>query len=118
MLPEAPPRPTQPNLQLTPPWHMKCIQIRGGATWPGRSGPRHIQFQGRRITMDNDLEKFFGELAPGTAGDDLIIEKKIGEGAMANLYLVRDTCGTQRVIKVQGRSFTEERAGCIAAAAE
>ena len=64
--------------------------------------------------MDNDLEKFFGELAPGTAVDDLIIEKKIGEGAMANLYLVRDTCGTQRVIKVPRRSFTEDPVSLIA----
>src|SRR4030067_479076 len=93
---------------------MKCIQIRGGARWPDRSGPRHNQYQGRRITMDNDPEKFFGEPEPGAAVDGLIIEKKIGEGAMANLYLVRDTCGTQRVIKVPRRSFTEDPVSMIA----
>jgi serine/threonine protein kinase len=64
--------------------------------------------------MDNAVDKFFGELAPGAAVDDLVIEKKIGEGAMANLYLVRDAGGEQRVIKVPRQSFTEDPVSLIA----
>ncbi len=59
-------------------------------------------------------EKFFGDLEPGTAVDDLVIENKIGEGAMANLYLVRDAGGEQRVIKVPRQSFTEDPVSLIA----
>ena len=64
--------------------------------------------------MDRNLEKFFGELEPGGSVDGFAIEKKVGEGAMANLYLVRNADGQQRVIKVPRQSFSVDPINLIA----
>ncbi|MEK7758735.1 MAG: bifunctional serine/threonine-protein kinase/universal stress protein [Pseudomonadota bacterium] len=64
--------------------------------------------------MDNSLERFFGDIAPDASVDGLTVEKKIGEGAMANLYLVRDAAGGQRVIKVPRQSFKVDPVSLVA----
>jgi len=64
--------------------------------------------------MDLNLGKFFGDLEPGGSVDGYIIEKKVGEGAMANLYLVRDADGQQRVIKVPRQSFKADPVSLVA----
>lgn len=51
------------------------------------------------------LENCCDEFALGNVVDGLVIEKTIGEGAMANLYLVRDVGGERRVIKVPRQSL-------------
>ena len=64
--------------------------------------------------MDTSLEKFFGDIAPDASVDGLTVEKKIGEGAMANLYLVRDTDGVQRIIKVPRQSLKVDPVSLVA----
>ncbi len=64
--------------------------------------------------MDTSLERFFGNGAPDASVDGLTVEKKIGEGAMADLYLVRDAQGGQRVIKVPRQSFKVDPVSLVA----
>ena len=64
--------------------------------------------------MDTSLEKFFGDIAPDASVDGLTVEKKIGEGAMANLYLVRDADGVQRIIKVPRQSLKVDPVSLVA----
>jgi serine/threonine protein kinase len=78
----------------------------------GHSG-REIKNEQRTI-MDRTLEKFFGEMEPGFSVDGFTIEKKVGEGAMANLYLVRDANGQQHVIKVPRQSFNIDPVSLVA----
>lgn len=59
-------------------------------------------------------EKIFGDIAPDTSVDGLTIEKKIGEGAMANLYLAHAADGGQRVIKVPRQSFAVDPVSLVA----
>ena len=56
----------------------------------------------------------FGELVPGMRLDDLTVERRIGEGAMANLYLVRDAAGHERVIKVPRQSLAVDPVSTVA----
>jgi len=99
-------------LRFNPPWHTKCI-YQDSAIWSNRPG-RAITKIRLALGMDYTPDKFFGELEPGASLDGHVIEKKIGEGAMANLYLVRDAGGEQRVIKVPRQSFTEDPVSLIA----
>jgi serine/threonine protein kinase len=43
---------------------------------------------------------WFGKLEPGDTFNGLTVERVVGEGAMASLYLVRDSDGRERVIKL------------------
>jgi serine/threonine protein kinase len=56
----------------------------------------------------------FGNLQPGSQIDDLIIERKVGEGAMANLYLAVDSTGQERVIKVPCQSLSADPVSAVA----
>jgi nucleotide-binding universal stress UspA family protein len=66
------------------------------------------------MNINTSLENCFGEIAPGTVIDGLIIEKMIGEGAMANLYLVREAGGGRRVIKVPRQSLKVDPVSLVA----
>ncbi|UCH52914.1 MAG: protein kinase [Pseudomonadota bacterium] len=54
------------------------------------------------------------ELVPGTRIDDYTIEKKIGEGGMALLYLAVDAAGHKRVLKIPRGSADADPASLVA----
>jgi len=51
---------------------------------------------------------------PGSSFDGFTIEKQIGEGGMARLYLARDESGRQRVLKVPCRTLDADPVAVVA----
>jgi len=56
----------------------------------------------------------YGDLLPDTQIDGLTIVRLLGEGAMANLYLVRDETGSERVIKVPRHALSTDPVSLVA----
>jgi len=54
------------------------------------------------------------EFKPGSKFDGFIIEKMIGEGGMARLYLAHDESGRKRVLKVPRRTFDVDPVAVVA----
>ena len=54
------------------------------------------------------------ELTPGSRLDEFTIEKLIGEGGMARLYLARDEAGHGRVLKVPRRALDTDPVALVA----
>ncbi|BAU47060.1 serine/threonine protein kinase [Sulfurifustis variabilis] len=55
-----------------------------------------------------------GELQPNSVVDGMTVERKIGEGAMASLYLVRSDAGEPLVIKVPCHSLQADPVSLVA----
>jgi protein-serine/threonine kinase len=56
----------------------------------------------------------FGDLAPGAQLDGLTVVRRIGEGGMANLYLVHDADGREQVIKVPRQALGTDPVSYVA----
>jgi nucleotide-binding universal stress UspA family protein len=54
------------------------------------------------------------EFEPGSSFDGFTVEKQIGEGGMARLYLARTDSGRQRVLKVPRRTFDADPVAVVA----
>lgn len=56
----------------------------------------------------------FGDLPPGTVVDGLTLDRKIGEGGMANLYLAHGPDGRERVLKIPRQSLGTDPVSLVA----
>jgi protein-serine/threonine kinase len=56
----------------------------------------------------------FGDLAPGAQLDGLTVVRRIGEGGMANLYLVHDADSREQVIKVPRQALGTDPVSYVA----